>query len=230
MSDSVSNNVARAYDVFISYSSRNSKIANELVAMLEMNKIKCWIAPRDIIPGEVYPEAIMRGLNMSAVTLFIASERSMSSRWCKNEVEVSFKLNHSVVPIRIDSSSIPQDIVLQLATVQWVDVFPDPVEHFDEIIAALWRHIGKCPPVAERKVNGRKQDVTKSNINVVAQWMKVVFRIFDYRGRSNRKEYWTYIVGCIFVLLFVLIVDVLLEDDDMGMFFLAYFFPFLLPF
>ena len=40
-----------AHDVFISHS-HHDKIAADLVcACLEAKKIRCWIAPRDILPG-----------------------------------------------------------------------------------------------------------------------------------------------------------------------------------
>ena len=34
--------------VFISYSVKNQKLANELCAYLEQTGVPCWIAPRDI--------------------------------------------------------------------------------------------------------------------------------------------------------------------------------------
>ena len=40
------------HDVFISYSSQNSKAAQAICHTLEQHKIRCWIAPRDI-PSEI---------------------------------------------------------------------------------------------------------------------------------------------------------------------------------
>ncbi len=47
-----------AHDVFISYSNRDSQIANAICHMLEEVRIKCWIAPRDIRPGEIWADEI----------------------------------------------------------------------------------------------------------------------------------------------------------------------------
>jgi hypothetical protein len=43
-----------AHDVFISYSSHDKPIADAVCAGLEAAKIRCWIAPRDMLPGVPY--------------------------------------------------------------------------------------------------------------------------------------------------------------------------------
>ncbi len=40
------------HDVFISYAHEDKAIADAICAKLEENKIRCWIAPRDITPGK----------------------------------------------------------------------------------------------------------------------------------------------------------------------------------
>ena len=44
-----------AHDVFISHSSKDKPIADAICANLEGTGIRCWIAPRDIAPSEVFP-------------------------------------------------------------------------------------------------------------------------------------------------------------------------------
>lgn len=46
------------HDVFISYSSQNSKAAQAICHTLEQHKIRCWIAPRDIPSGSEYSDVI----------------------------------------------------------------------------------------------------------------------------------------------------------------------------
>ena len=47
-----------AHDVFISYSSQDKTIADAICAGLEAAKIRCWIAPRDMLPGVPYGESL----------------------------------------------------------------------------------------------------------------------------------------------------------------------------
>jgi hypothetical protein len=49
-----------AHDVFISYSNQDKAVADAVCAMLEASKIRCWIAPRDVPPGQPWPAAIIR--------------------------------------------------------------------------------------------------------------------------------------------------------------------------
>ncbi|HXQ15450.1 MAG TPA: toll/interleukin-1 receptor domain-containing protein [Caulobacteraceae bacterium] len=42
------------HDVFISYSSKDKTTADAICALLERDGAKCWIAPRDILPGEAW--------------------------------------------------------------------------------------------------------------------------------------------------------------------------------
>jgi hypothetical protein len=47
------------HDVFICHSSKDRTIANAICSKLEQNRIRCWIAPRDVIAGTDYAESIV---------------------------------------------------------------------------------------------------------------------------------------------------------------------------
>ncbi len=40
-----------AHDIFVSYAHQDRTVANAVLATLEAHGIRCWIAPRDILPG-----------------------------------------------------------------------------------------------------------------------------------------------------------------------------------
>jgi TIR domain len=48
-----------AHDVFISYSTQDKPAADALCAILEKNGVRCWIAPRDIMPGSDWGGSIV---------------------------------------------------------------------------------------------------------------------------------------------------------------------------
>ena len=50
-----------AHEVFISYASQDKAVADAMCATLEARQIRCWMAPRDILPGIPYAEALRRG-------------------------------------------------------------------------------------------------------------------------------------------------------------------------
>jgi len=64
-----------AHDVFISYSSKDKAVADAVCASLEARKIRCWIAPRDVLPGEEYAEALIESLNQSRLMVLVFSAK-----------------------------------------------------------------------------------------------------------------------------------------------------------
>ena len=58
-------------DVFISYSSADKPTADAACAVLERAGVRCWIAPRDIGPGEEWGSAILEALGVQSRTLMV---------------------------------------------------------------------------------------------------------------------------------------------------------------
>jgi hypothetical protein len=58
-------------DVFVSYASQDVTVANSVVEYLEQHGIKCWIAPRDVRPGALYADAIVRAINDSKALVLV---------------------------------------------------------------------------------------------------------------------------------------------------------------
>jgi hypothetical protein len=52
------------YSAFISYDSADFSVAEKVCAELESTGFRCWIAPRDVRPGQEYAE-IVRGIEHS---------------------------------------------------------------------------------------------------------------------------------------------------------------------
>jgi hypothetical protein len=65
-----------AHDVFISYSTQDKPTADALCATLEAKGIRCWIAPRDIVPGMDWGEAIIDALQTSRVMVLVFSSHA----------------------------------------------------------------------------------------------------------------------------------------------------------
>jgi hypothetical protein len=68
-----------AHDVFISYSSRDRSVAYAACAAVESNRIRCWIAPCDVLPGLLSAEALIEAINGSRTMLLVFSSGANSS-------------------------------------------------------------------------------------------------------------------------------------------------------
>lgn len=77
------------YDVFISYSSKNRAMTEEIVRNLEQSGISCWYAPRNIKPGEVWEHSIVTAIRSSWMLLLIYTDESNASAQVENELAVA---------------------------------------------------------------------------------------------------------------------------------------------
>ncbi|MGD0795870.1 MAG: toll/interleukin-1 receptor domain-containing protein, partial [Dehalococcoidales bacterium] len=90
-----------AHDVFISYSSQDKAVADAVCATLEGRKIRCWIAPRDVLAGQPYAESILNGINKSRVFVLVFSSDSNLSQQVLREVERAVSKGIPILPFRI---------------------------------------------------------------------------------------------------------------------------------
>ena len=129
MSDSV---------VFISHAEEDRDTAMALCAALEAATVRCWIAPRDISPGESYLDAINHGLDLARIVIVLVSDHANESKWVLREVERATNRNTIVIPARLRETTPNQRIGLLLSTLQWVDVGDgSSPQAFTPLIAAV---------------------------------------------------------------------------------------------
>ena len=117
-----------AHDVFISYSTVNKSIADALCAKLENDKIRCWIAPRDITPGSMWAKSINDAIESCKVLVLIFSNYVNSSDQVIREVELAFNNRKFVIPFRIDDAKPTGGMGYYLATTHWIDALTPPLE------------------------------------------------------------------------------------------------------
>ena len=65
--------------VFISYASHDAPLAQKVCSALEAAGFLCWIAPRNVVPGTLYAEGIVRALDESTIVVLILSEQAVAS-------------------------------------------------------------------------------------------------------------------------------------------------------
>ena len=68
-----------SHDVFISYASEDKAIANAICSFIESRRVRCWIAPRDIMPGSSYGSSIIYAINFQELW-FLCSHQMQTSQ------------------------------------------------------------------------------------------------------------------------------------------------------
>jgi TolB-like protein/Flp pilus assembly protein TadD len=96
-------------------------VADAIVEALERQGLKCWIAPRDVVPGESYAGAIVHAIDATKLIVLVLSENAATSQHVLREVERASSKRHPVVAFRIDLAPMPVDLEYFLNTSQWLD-------------------------------------------------------------------------------------------------------------
>lgn len=117
-----------AHDVYISYSSPDKAIADAMCATLERRGIRCWIAPRDIKPGESYASAIVDAVGVSHVFVLIFSHSASQSRQVVNEVAEAIDRDIPVIPFRIEDVLPSKELSYFIGNIHWLDALTPPLE------------------------------------------------------------------------------------------------------
>jgi TIR domain-containing protein len=117
-----------AHDVFISHSSNNRTVANAVCAALESIGIRCWIAPRDVLPGRSYSGEITRAIQQSRAFVLIFSEHSNNSEQVLREVQLAANSRLHIVQFRIDAVLPSDDLEYYLSGPHWLDAVTPPLE------------------------------------------------------------------------------------------------------
>ena len=116
------------FDVFLSYSSVNKNIADAIVSEFESHNIKCWYAPRDIMPGEEWVSAITHALENCKILVLVYTDESNSSRQVMNEVAVAFNAGKTIVPFRLTENKMSSEFEYYLTRVHWLDAITPPLQ------------------------------------------------------------------------------------------------------
>ncbi len=135
---------ARASDVFISYASPDRAVADAVCAALEQSGVACWVAPRDVMPGEFYGDAIVRAIDAATAVVLVLSEHSATSSHVLREVERASSKRHPVISLRIDTYPMPAGLEYFLNTSQWLDASGSaPDRAFPALVTAVRRIVDR---------------------------------------------------------------------------------------
>jgi tetratricopeptide (TPR) repeat protein len=154
----------RAPPVFVSYATADRKQALLVCKALERRGTTCWIASRDVAPGENYQESIVRALRGARAMVLVFSDAANNSDEIKKELSLASRYHVPVVALRIADVEPNDAFAYELSTRQWIDAF----DGWDRSIELLARRIsdlqaaeGGAPPpppaVAQRASPGHRR-------------------------------------------------------------------------
>lgn len=137
-----------AHDVFISYPGKDRTVADAVCAKLEENKIRCWIAPRDIPAGKNFAESIIDAIDISKVFVLIWSINTNSSEHILTEINQAFNQGIPIIPFRIQEVEPTSAMRYYFGRTHWLDALTPPLErHIDILAGSILAILDRTPEV-----------------------------------------------------------------------------------
>lgn len=126
------------HDVFISYSTQDKPIADAVCAGLEAKGIRCWIAPRDILAGMEWGQAIVEAIGSAKVMVLLLSASANKSSQIPKEVDRAMNKGVPVLPLRIEDVQPAGALEYYLGPAHWLDALTPPVQaHIDRLAETI---------------------------------------------------------------------------------------------
>jgi TolB-like protein/Flp pilus assembly protein TadD len=138
-------------NVFISYASQDSAVANSMVETLEKHGVTCWIAPRDVVPGSLYADEIVGAINDTKVVVLVLSQHSIASPHVGKEIERASSKRHRIIAFYIDAVPLTRGFEYFLSESQWIDVGAGGMEGAEtKLMEAVRRHLDPAAAIEPR--------------------------------------------------------------------------------
>ena len=162
-----------SHDVFISYSTKDKVTADAICHTLESNKMRCWIAPRNITSGKPYAEEIMDAIDQTKIVVLVFSSNSQASQFVNNEINVAFSKSKPILSFKIDESMPKDDLEYFLKTNHWLDAYPEPEKVFGTLVKDASRIIGdeNMNPIVDSDVMERAKNGEFNNLSSKKDWI-----------------------------------------------------------
>lgn len=129
------------YDIFISYSVKNSDIAFELVKVLEQHGLCCWIAPRNIRNGAEWAQEIEKGIRASERFVLLLSKEACESTQVPKEIGLATRYKKKIFPFRLDEVELAGVFRYYLSHCQMLDATCNLSEKMEELASDLKKEI-----------------------------------------------------------------------------------------
>ena len=136
-------NSQKKYDVFISYSRKDSTIADEICKAFDRVGITYFIDRKGIGGGNEFPLELATSILNSQIFLLLGSKNSYESKYTNAEIHFAFKKKEqkSILPYILDDTPMPLEIDFILSTINWRKYQEHPVNTIlvDDVLKLLGR-------------------------------------------------------------------------------------------
>jgi hypothetical protein len=141
-----------AQEVFVAFAAADRRVADAVVAHLELSGIRCWIAHRDIAAGVGWAMAIIEAIADSQVAVLILSSHANESPQLHREVERAVSNGIPLIPFRIEQVDPSPGLGYFIGSTHWLDAISPPLElHLDSLVRVVGTLVRRDPSEAQSR-------------------------------------------------------------------------------
>ncbi len=146
-------------DIFISFSSKDTELADRLMNDLESCGYTCWIAHRNAQGGIEYASSIVKAIKQCKVVLLLFSENSNASRHVLNEINSCVNANKSIITYKISNFNVSDAFEYYLGNIHWITATNSYSNDFSILKEAVSKYINSI----ENNITQKEQHNVLSN-------------------------------------------------------------------
>ena len=137
------------YDVFISYSRKDSAIADEICRVFDQVGITYFIDRKRIGGGNEFPLELATSILNSQIFLLLGSKNSYESKYTNAEIHFAYrkKQQKSILPYILDDTPFPLELDFLLSTINWRKFQEHPINTV--LVGDIARLLGREIPKIE---------------------------------------------------------------------------------
>lgn len=144
------------YDVFISYSRKDTNLVKKICDAFDNAGISYFIDLEGIGGGQEFPIQISDAICESALMLFVASQNSYESYYTNKEISFANNEKKTIIPYIIDGSEMPRHFKFIFSNINWRTINEHPIDSI--LVTDIRRILGKPrEPVTDLSTKVREQ-------------------------------------------------------------------------
>ena len=189
------------YDVFISYSRKDTEIADKICQVFDKVGITYFIDRQGIGGGMEFPAVLAKAIKEATVFLFLASKNSYESKFTQSEIIYAFnkKQKQDIIPYIIDGSTMPDELEFTFSAINWRRMDSHPIDTV--LVNDILFKVGKQRKIGDENGLPKDSGSNDDKHQKANTYARLIEKYFTNSNFSGKHLAW--IVLAYSVLLFI---------------------------